>query len=49
LFWGHRIEVNKPAFFQGPIYFLVGPLWVDKEVKDNLFSRGRRPEVSGTH
>jgi len=49
LFLGHRIEGNKPAFFQGPIYFLVGPLWVAKEVKDHLFSRSRHPEVSGPH
>lgn len=31
LFSGHRIEGNKPAFFQGPIYLLVGPIWVAKE------------------
>ena len=46
LFLGHRIEGNKPAFFQGPIYFLVGPLWVAKEIKDFLFGRSRRAEVS---
>jgi uncharacterized membrane protein YGL010W len=34
LFAGHRIEGNKPAFFQGLIYFLVGPIWVAKEIKD---------------
>jgi uncharacterized membrane protein YGL010W len=34
LFAGHRIEGNKPAFFQGLIYFLVGPLWIAKELKD---------------
>lgn len=39
LFLGHRIEGNKPAFFQGPVYFLVGPLWVLKEVKDALLGR----------
>jgi uncharacterized membrane protein YGL010W len=32
LFLGHRIEGNHPAFFQGPIYLLVGPLWVAKEM-----------------
>ncbi len=32
LFLGHRIEGNKPAFFQGPIYLLVGPVWVAKEL-----------------
>ena len=40
LLLGHRIEGNKPAFFQGPVYFLVGPVWVAKEVFDAL--RGRR-------
>ena len=44
LFLGHRIEGNKPAFFQGPIYFLVGPLWVAREIKDSLVGRSR-PEV----
>jgi uncharacterized membrane protein YGL010W len=34
---GHRIEGNKPAFFQGLIYFLVGPIWVAKEIKDAIF------------
>ena len=40
LFLGHRLEGNRPAFFQGPVYFLVGPLWVAKEIKDRLFGRG---------
>ena len=31
LFLGHRIEGNKPAFFQGLVYLLVGPIWVAKE------------------
>lgn len=35
LFLGHRIEGNKPAFFQGVIYFLVGPIWVAKEIVDS--------------
>ena len=39
LFAGHRIEGNKPAFFQGVIYFLVGPFWIAKELKDAV-SRG---------
>jgi uncharacterized membrane protein YGL010W len=46
LFLGHRIEGNHPAFFQGPVYFLVGPLWVAKEIKESLFGRTRRPQVS---
>ncbi len=32
LFLGHRIEGNHPAFFRGPIYLLVGPIWVAKEM-----------------
>ena len=39
LLLGHRIEGNKPAFFQGPIYFLVGPIWVAKEVFDSVLGR----------
>ncbi len=39
---GHRIEGNKPAFVGGGIYFLVGPIWVAKEIKDALFGRTRR-------
>ena len=46
LFAGHRIEGNNPAFFQGPIYFLVGPVWVAKEIKERLF--GKRPQRSET-
>jgi uncharacterized membrane protein YGL010W len=40
LFLGHRVEGNKPAFFQGVIYFLVGPVWIAKELKDSLLARG---------
>jgi len=32
LFLGHKIEGNHPAFFQGPVYLLVGPIWVAKEL-----------------
>lgn len=39
---GHRIEGNKPAFFQGLIYFLVGPIWVAKEIKDAIFGPPER-------
>ncbi|MGH9560325.1 MAG: DUF962 domain-containing protein [Terracidiphilus sp.] len=39
LFLGHRVEGNKPAFFQGLIYFLVGPVWIAKEIKGSF--RGR--------
>ncbi len=36
LFLGHKLEGNHPAFFQGPIYLLVGPIWVAKEAWDFL-------------
>lgn len=36
LFLGHRIEGNRPAFFQGLVYLLVGPIWVAKETWDAL-------------
>ena len=36
LFAGHRIEGNRPAFFQGLIYLLVGPIWIAKEIKEAL-------------
>jgi uncharacterized membrane protein YGL010W len=39
LLLGHRIEGNNPAFFQGPIYLLVGPIWVAKEAWMFLFPR----------
>jgi uncharacterized membrane protein YGL010W len=39
LFAGHRIEGNKPAFFQGVVYFLVGPIWVAKEIVDALVGK----------
>ncbi|MFY9803624.1 MAG: DUF962 domain-containing protein [Candidatus Acidiferrales bacterium] len=42
LFAGHRIEGNKPAFFQGLVYFLVGPIWVAKEIKDAIFGGAHR-------
>jgi uncharacterized membrane protein YGL010W len=41
-FLGHRIEGNKPAFLQGVIYFLVGPLWVAKELRDAIFGARRK-------
>jgi len=45
-FLGHRIEGNKPAFFQGLIYFLVGPLWVAKEFKDAVFGGGQKSPMA---
>jgi uncharacterized membrane protein YGL010W len=47
LFWGHRIEGNKPAFFQGVVYFLVGPIWILKELKDAVGSAWRRSRTAG--
>jgi uncharacterized membrane protein YGL010W len=46
LFVGHFIEGNKPAFFQGLIYFLVGPVWIAKEIKDALLGHSHRSTVS---
>jgi hypothetical protein len=37
LFLGHRLEGNNPAFFRGPVYLLVGPIWVAKEAWMFLF------------
>jgi len=42
LFAGHRIEGNKPAFFQGVVYFLVGPIWVAKELWEALTGTSHR-------
>jgi uncharacterized membrane protein YGL010W len=39
LFVGHRLEGNKPAFFQGVIYFLVGPVWIAKEIREAILRR----------
>jgi len=27
-FIGHAAEGNSPKFFQGPVFLLIGPLWV---------------------
>jgi hypothetical protein len=43
LLLGHRIEGNNPAFFQGPVYLMVGPIWVAKEIWEFLTGT-RRPE-----
>jgi len=45
LFLGHRIEGNNPAFFQGPIYLLVGPIWVAKEAWSFLFQGSMKREA----
>jgi len=46
LFVGHRVEGNKPAFFQGLLYFLVGPIWIAKELRGALTGKGYRSSVS---
>ena len=46
LFLGHRIEGNRPAFFQGPVYFLVGPLWVAREIKNLFTKRSERRQAT---
>jgi len=46
LFVGHRVEGNKPAFFQGVVYFLVGPLWIAKEIRDFVWGGRRRPRAT---
>jgi len=43
---GHRIEGNKPAFFQGVVYFLVGPIWVGKEIVEVLFGKSHSSGAS---
>jgi uncharacterized membrane protein YGL010W len=47
LFLGHRIEGNKPAFFQGPVYLLVGPVWVAKELWSLLTGSDRHHAPDG--
>jgi uncharacterized membrane protein YGL010W len=46
LLTGHRIEGNHPAFFQGPVYLFVGPIWVAKEALQFLTGtrRAKNPE-----
>jgi len=45
LFLGHKVEGNHPAFFQGPIYLLVGPIWVAKEMWN--FVTGSHSQTAG--
>jgi hypothetical protein len=44
---GHRIEGNHPAFFQGPVYSLVGPIWVAKEAWEFLTGTRRTEKPEG--
>ena len=48
LFLGHKIEGNHPAFFQGPMYLLVGPIWVAKEAWEFVSGAHRSPTSEGT-
>ena len=48
LFVGHRIEGNRPAFFQGAVYLLVGPIWVAKEVWTHLTGARKSDEQRRT-
>jgi uncharacterized membrane protein YGL010W len=48
LLLGHRIEGNHPAFFQGPVYLLVGPIWVAKELWQFLSGAQRIASQEGT-
>ena len=43
LFLGHKVERNHPAFFQGPVYLLVGPIWVAKEAWNFLTGSSSAP------
>ena len=43
LFLGHKLEGNHPAFFQGPVYLLVGPIWVAKEAWEFLTGTRHSP------
>ena len=31
---GHAIEGNQPAFFNSPIYLLIGPWWLVRRVAE---------------
>jgi uncharacterized membrane protein YGL010W len=46
LFSGHRIEGNRPAFFGGVVYFLVGPVWIAKELKEARYRKQARSQVA---
>jgi uncharacterized membrane protein YGL010W len=48
LLLGHRIEGNHPAFFQGAIYLLVGPIWVIKEAWMFLTGTSRKDKAGAT-
>src|SRR5258707_6795368 len=48
LFLGHRIEGNRPAFFHGLVYLLVGPIWVAKEAWTFLTGEHRAPASENT-
>jgi uncharacterized membrane protein YGL010W len=35
-FVGHLIEGNQPAFFQNPVFLLVGPWWLLRRVAEGI-------------
>ena len=35
-FVGHAIEGNRPAFFQNPVYLLVGPWWLLRRAAETI-------------
>lgn len=43
-FVGHAVEGNSPAFFNNPVYLIVGPLWLARRA---LSSVGLLREPSG--
>jgi len=45
-FIGHACEGNSPKFLQGPVFLLIGPLWVLLEVLAALGLYKRHPTIS---
>lgn len=45
-FIGHACEGNSPKFFQGPVFLVIGPLWVLLEVAAVLRLYRRKPTIS---
>ena len=38
---GHVIEGNQPAFFQNPVYLIVGPWWLARRIAEVIGLRKR--------
>lgn len=46
-FIGHAFEGNGPKFFQGPVYLLIGPLWIAIEILEFLrIYKRKRPQAA---